>query len=102
VATSGDKVKLYDAGGKRAGEIDKSQVVGRDVDACDDTYGIIKITLADKREVWIDRNEAKPTDGSDGKTARSEVCVTQERSNDPTNEHLASNGVQSESCSVKR
>jgi hypothetical protein len=102
VGTSSEKVKLFDENGKRAGEIDKSQAVERPVVACNETYGIVKIRLADNREVWIDRGETQAVKGATTEATNTRVCLTSAPSKDPTNAHLASNGAQPENCSVKR
>jgi hypothetical protein len=96
VGTSSDKIKIFDENGKRAGEIDKSQAVKRRAVDCNEDYGLIKIVLADNRAVWIDRSESQRVTDSP-----QTVCVTAAPSKDPTSVLLASNGAQSDNCSVK-
>ena len=60
VAVMGDKVATYDAQGEYVSDIAKTVIrIGAPLVACRESPSLIKVTLADGREVWVDRLDVK-------------------------------------------
>lgn len=81
-------IRIYDEAGKRIGEVDKALAVKQRAQDCDESLGLVKITLTDSRVVWVNRSEAKRISG----VANAPVCVVAPGS-DPSQVVAASNGV---------
>src|SRR5688572_28414457 len=88
---SSKTIRIYDAGGKRVGEIDKSLAVDQFVTECDESLGLVKVKLTDDREVWMNRSEAKRTSGP---ARNPSVCVTESSTKDPGHVVAATSGAE--------
>lgn len=72
LAVMGDKVATYDEQGEYVSEIPKSVIrVGTPLVACRESPALVKVSLSDGREVWVDRLEVKV---GGGKTAPQREC----------------------------
>jgi hypothetical protein len=82
VDAAGDKpVKLYTGEGKAAGEIELKLAADRLSVECNEVYGLVKIVLADERQVWIDRQRFKRVAGA---SRRSDEVAVVAKSGDRT------------------
>ncbi len=91
VGTSSKTIRIYKAGGQRDGEVDKALALKQPVLECDETLGLIKVELTDKRMVWINRSDAKRIAGV---AQNSDVCVTDPASKDSDHVLAATSGAE--------
>jgi len=60
VATHSPQIRIYSETGKYLGEIQRELAVRQMALDCNETYGLIKVQLTDRRVVWMLRKEASP------------------------------------------
>ncbi len=60
VATHSPQIRIYSETGKYLGEIQRDLALRQRALACNESYGLIKVQLTDRRIVWILRKEASP------------------------------------------
>lgn len=90
VGTTSKTIRIYDAGGKKLGEIDKALAVDQPVQDCDESLGLVMVQLKDSRVVWINRGETKRVGDA---PANPEVCVTDSSTKDPGHTIVATSGA---------
>lgn len=75
LAVMGDKVATYDEQGEYVSEIPKASIqVDAPLVACRESPSLVKVKLADGRDVWVDRLDVKV---SGGKTTPTRNCKSQ-------------------------
>ncbi len=91
VGTASKTIRIYDDGGKRQGEVDKALALKQLVLDCDESLGLVKVELTDKRVVWMNRSEAKRIAGE---ARNSSVCVTESATKDAGHTVAATSGAE--------
>lgn len=72
--TLGPKVGIYDEGGKFIEEIASEQLaIGRELLGCNESLGLVKVSLVSGGERWIDRADLKV--GLPGGRQPARICV---------------------------
>ncbi len=60
VATRSPQIRIYSETGKYLGEIQRELALRQRALDCNESYGLIKVQLTDRRVVWMLRKEASP------------------------------------------
>jgi hypothetical protein len=82
-------IHIYDSEGHKTGDIPKDLAVNQLSQECNESLGLVKITLTDKREVWVSRTEAKRIAGK----ADMPVCTASPPAKAPDTKFGATNGI---------
>lgn len=59
-ATGSPHIRIYSESGKYLGEIQRELALRQRALDCNESYGLIKVQLTDRRVVWMLRKEASP------------------------------------------
>ena len=83
------KVGVFDANGKFEREIDKAEVIHKKITACNETLGLVQITQADGKTLWLDPIELQIP----GVAASKVVCITTASTKAPDHKEAVSSGI---------